>query len=66
MPQAQDRPLLRCGTTGEAVRQAQRGLVVAKVLPSSGIDGDFGAATERAVRRFQQDRGLQADGIVGP
>ena len=31
----------------------------------TGIDGKFGPRTERAVRRFQQDNGLQVDGIVG-
>ena len=30
------------------------------------IDGDFGAATEYAVRQFQTYRGLEVDGIAGP
>ena len=31
-----------------------------------GADGDFGQATEAAVKAFQRDNGLTADGICGP
>lgn len=32
----------------------------------AGVDGEFGADTESAVRRFQSDKGLDVDGEVGP
>ena len=31
-----------------------------------GADGDFGSNTLEAVKKFQSDCGLKADGIVGP
>jgi putative chitinase len=56
--------VLRRGSTGEEVTRLQqllrgRGFQI-------GIEGEFGAATELAVTRFQSDCGLGADGIVGP
>ena len=31
-----------------------------------GADGEFGAKTDEAVKKFQSDNGLAADGIIGP
>lgn len=47
------------GSRGEVVRQIQKAL---HLYP----DGIFGILTEEAVKEFQRDRGLEADGIVGP
>jgi N-acetyl-anhydromuramyl-L-alanine amidase AmpD len=53
------------GSSGPQVKAAQH------LLNTSGhdagtVDGAFGANTERAVRAFQQARGLSVDGKVGP
>jgi Putative peptidoglycan binding domain len=58
-------PLLRTGSRGEDVRRVQRALASVGFDPVQ-IDGIFGPNTERAVKAFQADRGLDADGIVGP
>ncbi|WP_262060560.1 protein kinase domain-containing protein [Streptomyces sp. STR69] len=56
----------RLGDSGKRVLQVQcmltkRGYDVG----STGVDGDFGAGTESAVRSFQSAKLLDADGIVG-
>lgn len=55
---------IRDGDANPAVRDVQRRLA-SLVDPQLRVDGVFGAATREAVRRFQRDRGLAADGIVG-
>jgi DNA invertase Pin-like site-specific DNA recombinase len=50
-----------------AVRHVQRVLASRGYsLGRPGVDGRFGPLTDAAVRLFQSDRGLVADGIVGP
>ena len=57
---------LRRGNYGEAVKQLQQRLHdLGYDLGVCGIDGDFGQATEKAVKAFQKDHGLTADGVVG-
>ncbi len=56
---------LRRGARGPEVLELQRLLVNWGYNPGP-MDGIFGTKTEQAVLRFQRDRGLTADGIVGP
>ncbi|MDX2014458.1 MAG: peptidoglycan-binding protein [Myxococcaceae bacterium] len=53
------------GSRGTDVRQLQEQLKRAGFDPGP-LDGKFGPLTEAAVRRFQQARGLDTDGIAGP
>ena len=57
-PGEPDKPTLRRGDSGAAVKQLQQKLNIE-------VDGYFGPDTEAAVTHFQKRRGLVADGIVG-
>ena len=61
--------VLRRGSTGSSVGQVQFWLSDLAQFDSSlvrvSVDGSYGAATERAVRAFQQKQNLTADGVVG-
>ena len=61
--------ILRRGNSGTAVRELQFYLYLLSAyessIPTVGIDGSFGAATENAVRAYQRFAGLTVDGIVG-
>lgn len=57
-------PVLSKGDNGEPVRLLQEGLNAHGATLK--VDGDFGAATDRAVRLFQKTKGLEPDGRVGP
>lgn len=62
-----DKPTLRRGSQGAYVTLAQTKLIqMGYDLTPYGADGKFGAKTEAAVKQFQRDQGLEADGIVGP
>ena len=56
---------LKRGSKGDSVKTLQQKLKDAGYYTGE-IDGKFGAATEEAVKKFQQANGLKADGIVGP
>ena len=61
---ADNTPTLRRGNKGEAVEELQA-LLNAKFGFDLEIDGDFGKATETAVKEFQKQHNLTADGVVG-
>jgi peptidoglycan hydrolase-like protein with peptidoglycan-binding domain len=58
-------PTLKKGDHGEAVKQLQSALKDLGFY-SGAVDGQFGSSTEAAVKHFQQDFGINQDGIVGP
>lgn len=63
--------LLSKGAKGNGVAQIQIVLnYLGNDMPRSfkgrTPDGDFGSETEQAVKRFQKEHGLKADGIIGP
>ena len=58
---------LYTGKSGNEVKIVQN-LLIGKGYScgTSGADGVFGSATDSAVKKFQADKKLTADGIVGP
>ena len=47
------------------VRQAQKALAAAGYYKGI-LDGKEGPQTQKAIKEFQQARGLKADGVIGP
>ena len=62
-----DTGLIRRGQTGARVKRVQALLIYFHGISCGpdGVDGDFGANTEAAVREFQRRVGLIEDGLVG-
>lgn len=58
-------PQIRQGSRGVYVCVAQDGLTTLG-YDTGGLDGVYGPKTNSAVRNFQTQNGLVADGIVGP
>ena len=56
--------LYKKGSRGEDVKQIQKALAGAGLAVIA--DGIYGQNTEDAVREFQKQNGLKADGVVGP
>jgi peptidoglycan hydrolase-like protein with peptidoglycan-binding domain len=57
---------LGLGDNGDDVKLLQQNLIKLNYLAAGSDDGDFGPITQTAVKKFQGDNGLTADGVVGP
>lgn len=58
-------PILQRGARGDSVRAMQT-LLNLRFGWQLNVDGSFGPATERALRNYQQSKGLDPDGSCGP
>jgi N-acetyl-anhydromuramyl-L-alanine amidase AmpD len=56
---------IKAGATGALVTRLQK-LLKQRGFDPGAADGDFGAATTKAVKSAQQHFGLNADGVAGP
>ena len=57
---------LSYGSSGDEVKKLQQSLINAGYdVGSTGADGQFGANTQAAVKKYQADNGLAVDGIAG-
>jgi N-acetylmuramoyl-L-alanine amidase len=63
-PKPSPYPILRKGAKGDAVARVQSRLRTLGFLQSPA-DGDFGIATEQALKAAQQEYKLDPDGVVG-
>lgn len=62
-----DLPVLKKGSNGDSVKALQILLMgYGYSLGKWGVDSSFGGVTEDAVKAFQKDNHLDADGVVGP
>jgi peptidoglycan hydrolase-like protein with peptidoglycan-binding domain len=70
MPADPKTPVLKRGSTGNAVSSLQTGLkrfdVPGSPTDPGPVDGDFGPRTEAAVKAYQKHQKLREDGVVGP
>lgn len=60
-------PMLSPGASGNITKLMQERLIsLGYSCGSTGADGILGVETQKAVKSFQKDHALTADGIVGP
>ncbi len=66
-PTETEKRILKNGCTGADVKELQRALIaLGYCCGPCGADGEFGDATEKAVRAFQKAHDCEIDGEAGP
>ena len=65
IPSSYPGSLIGYGSSGDNVKKVQDELIRRGYYVKGGADGIYGNGTKNAVIKFQSDRGLDADGIVG-
>ena len=70
MPADPNTPVVKRGSSGSAVAGLQKGLLkfggAGSPTDPGPADGSFGPRTEAAVKSYQTQHALAADGVVGP
>jgi Putative peptidoglycan binding domain len=65
-PHKPHRRILKHGSRGEDVKRLQKVLIARGLCPKPFVaDGVFGPTTQKAVKEFQRQANLRADGVVG-
>ena len=65
-PHKPHRRILKHGSKGEDVKRLQKVLLARGFCPRNFVpDGVFGPTTQKAVKQFQRQANLRADGVVG-
>ena len=59
------RPVLKIGSAGSAVRRLQRALNSARPDTSVKVTGVFGAGTDTVLRAWQRQVGVEVSGVAG-
>lgn len=66
IPHRHHRRILKHGSRGEDVKRLQKVLIARGFCPRNFVpDGIFGPTTQKAVKAFQRQANLRADGVVG-
>lgn len=59
-------PVIEVGSKESSYIKIVQGMLYGLKYDPNGVDGIFGSGMEKAVKKFQGNKGLKVDGVVGP